>query len=218
MFIASMSSQDQNDLGSFEVLLAAIALLMGLAAASWHIYRSNLRRLFLKIQDSTRQCRQMEARLAEAFGYIGAVNVEFKEIESILCRIERYPQSKRELQQLLNDFVQRAMVIAGSAWVVCRIIDKRNFRTLKEAVQHRAGDPGPSSPISNRSLIEKKAVNGFSLVQTGAKNLPIRTSFVFPVKCLSTQDRILLSAIAGEIEMLFIIFQSGGVRRFQPEV
>jgi len=195
----------------------AIVLLMGLSAVSWRVYRRHLQRLTLKMQDSTRLCRRLETRLADAFGYIGTVNVELGEIETILCKVERYPQSRSEFQRLLNDFAQRAMVIAGTQWAVVRIIDGRNFKTLKEAVGHRAGTRRPSNPISNRCLVEGRAIEGISAVQTGADNLPIRTTVVIPVHGIPAQDRILISAIAGEIEMLFIIFESGFVTRFQPD-
>lgn len=194
----------------------AIVLLMGISAASWRIYRRHLQRLTLEIQDSTRLCRRLETRLADAFGYIGTVNVELGEIESILCKVERYPQSRSEFQRLLNDFAQRAMVIAGTKWAAVRIIDGRSFKTIKEAVQHRAGTHRPSNKISNRCLVEGRAIEGVSAVQTGAGNLPIRTAVVLPVQGIPAQDRILISAIAGEIERLFIIFESGFVFRFQP--
>ncbi len=193
----------------------AIILLMGLSAASWRIYRRQLQRLIREMQDSTRLCRRLETRLADAFGYIGTVNVEIKEIESSLCQLRRYPASRKEFQGLLRDLAQRAMVIAGSEWAIVRVMDRRNFRTLREAVQQRAGSPRPAIAISNRSLVENPGVEGFSVVKTGAENLPLRTALVFPVKRLQTQDRILVSAIAGEIEMLFLIFQSEAVTGFQ---
>ena len=36
------------------------------------------------------------SRLTEAFNYIGTVNVELQAVQSFLCGIEHYPQTRRE--------------------------------------------------------------------------------------------------------------------------
>ncbi len=194
--------------------MLAIALLLGLAAAASRLYRQKVKRLSLKVQAEALKQEQLKDRLAEAFGYIGAVNVEIGQIDSILRRVERYPTSKREFQELLNDFTLRAMVIAGTQWALVRIIDTRRFRTVKEALQKRPGTRPPRIVIGNRALVEGEGVDGCCTVGTGADNLSIRTRLAFPVDRFRAQERILLSMIAGEIEMLYLIFESGVVARF----
>ena len=193
----------------------AIVLLLVLAAAGSRLYRKELRRYSLKIQTATRLRERLEERLADAFGYIGAVNVEIGEILPVLCRVEQYPQSRKQFQEHLDDLTRRAMVIAAADWGVVRIADIRNLRTLKEARQSRAGTRCAAGLISNRALIEDRRLDGHTVVGTRAKNLPFRTFLVFPAPQLQTRDRILLSAIAGEIEMLFLIYASGFVSQFQ---
>jgi hypothetical protein len=198
------------------VEMLAIALLMGLAAASSRLYQQKLKRLSLKMQALDRLRERLEDSLADAFDYIGAVNVEIGEIRSILGRIRRYPQTKKEFQALLNEYTLRAMVIAGSPWALVRIIDTHRHRTLKEAVQKRPGVRLPTAVIGNRALVDGQKIEGVFTAGTGANNLPIRTFVVFPVDSLRAQEQILVSAIAGEIEMLFLIFTSGCVSRLRP--
>jgi hypothetical protein len=197
--------------------MLAIALLMGLAAAASRLYQQKLKRLSAAVQAEARQREQLSDRLAEAFGYIGAVNVEIGQIDSLLRRGERYPTSKRELQRLLSDFTLRAMVIAGAPWALVRIIDTRRLRTVKEAFQHRPGTRRPGMVIGNKALVEGGGLHGCCIVGTCADNLSIRTCMAFPVSRLRAQERILIATIAGEIERLYLIFESGVVSRFQPE-
>ena len=42
------------------------------------------------------------SRLADAFKYIGTVNVEIQEIQSVLNGLNCYPQSKKEFRRCLN--------------------------------------------------------------------------------------------------------------------
>ncbi|MGD8368480.1 MAG: hypothetical protein PVG78_12635 [Desulfobacterales bacterium] len=195
--------------------MLAIAALMLLAAASSRLYQHKLKRLSREVRRSDRLREQLEERLADAFGYIGTLNVEIGEIESVLRRVERYPTGKREFQALLNDFALRAMVIAGAPWALVRIIDIHRFRTVKEGVQKRPGVRLPSVEIGNRALVEGRKIDGFCIVGTGADNLSIRTILTFPVDHLRSQERILLSVIAGQIEMLYLIFESSSVSRLQ---
>jgi hypothetical protein len=48
------------------------------------------------------------SRLAEAFRYIGRVNVEIQEIESALCGVAFYPQSKKEFRALVDKLASKA--------------------------------------------------------------------------------------------------------------
>jgi uncharacterized protein YeeX (DUF496 family) len=57
---------------------------------------------------------KLVSRLTEAFRYIGRVNVEIQEIESVLCGVAFYPQSKREFRRLVDQMASRAMTIAAA--------------------------------------------------------------------------------------------------------
>ena len=87
---------------------------------------------------------RLMSRLAEAFSYIGIVNVELQEIQSIFCGIERYPQTKREFKRFIDHLVAKAMTVARTPWVVIRMISRCNGRTVKE---YSACAPKKSSSI-----------------------------------------------------------------------
>ncbi len=203
-------------IGQDIVEMLLIAVLISLSAATWRLYRKMLRRYSLKMEATARSRRHLEDRLADAFGYIGTVNVELREIESIMCRVRRYPQTRKEFQELLTEFVEKAMVIARAPWAAVRIVDRENFRTLKEAVQKRPGARSAVCSISNRALVEGKKIDGCTVIATCIENLSIKTACVFPASELAQQEQALIEAIAGEIEMLFIIFESDFVSRLEP--
>ena len=75
---------------------------------------------------------RLVSRLAEAINYIGVVNVELQEIQSILCGVERYPQTKREFKQFIDHLAAKTMTIAGTPWIVIRMINRYNGRMVRE--------------------------------------------------------------------------------------
>jgi uncharacterized protein YeeX (DUF496 family) len=82
---------------------------------------------------------KLVSRLTEAFRYIGRVNVEIQEIESVLCGVAFYPQSKREFRRLVDRLALRAMTIAAAPWLVVRMVDRHSGQTVNE---HAVGHPG----------------------------------------------------------------------------
>jgi hypothetical protein len=149
------------------------------------------------------------SRLTEAFSYIGTVNVEIKEIESILCGVAHYPQTKREFKQLLDHLATKIMAVAGTAWVAIRIISRSSGRTVKEhAVESREGVM-PSSTMGNREILEGRQVQGFRAIRAGRKNLDLLTVCILPMVLLSEEDIVLITAIANQIEMLFMLHRAG---------
>ncbi|MEJ2660630.1 MAG: hypothetical protein P8Z73_07905 [Desulfobacteraceae bacterium] len=90
---------------------------------------------------------RLMSRLSDAFGYIGAVNVEIKEIQSIICGVSHYPQTKREFKQLLDQLGGKAMAVAGASWIVIRMISRCSGRTVKEHFVETRKGALPSATI-----------------------------------------------------------------------
>ncbi len=155
---------------------------------------------------------KLVSRLAEAFQYIGRVNVEIQEIESVLGGVAFYPQSKKEFRALVDKLALKAMTIAAAPWLVVRIIDRDSGQTVNEhAVQH-PGTMLPSVTMGNRAILDGARIDGLHIIGPRQQNLDLLTVMIFPAAILSNEKNILLAAILNQIEMLFILYRAGCIK------
>jgi len=152
---------------------------------------------------------RLVSRLVVASRYIGTVNVELQEIHSILCGVERYPQTKREFKQLIDHLAAKAMTVAGTAWVVIRMISRCNGRTVKEYTIVRPKGVLPTVTMGNREILEDRYVEGLSKISSRQKNLDLLTVCILPTIMLSEEENFMITAITNQIEMLFMLYRAG---------
>jgi len=158
------------------------------------------------------------SRLAEAFRYIGKVNVEIQEIESALCGVAFYPQSKKEFRGLIDKLALKAMTIAVAPWLVVRMIDRDSGQTVNEhAVQHPGTTP-PSVTMGNRAILDGAGIDGLLTIGPRQQNLDLLTVMVLPAATLSKEKNILLAAILNQIEMHFILYRAGCIKPKQSGI
>ena len=152
---------------------------------------------------------RLMSRLGDAFSYIGTVNVEIKEIESIICGAEHYPQTKKEFKQLLDQMGGKVMAVAGAPWLVVRMINRCSGRTVKEHFVEAHKGALPPATIGNREILEGRRVDGFRAIGPRQQNLDLLTVCILPATPLSEEDIVLITAIANQIEMMFLIYRDG---------
>lgn len=172
-------------------------------------FKHTLKAHELEVSRAGEEKSRLVSRLAEAFSYIGTVNVELHEIQSIFCGIEHYPQSKREFKLLVDHLASKAMTIAGTPWVVIRIISRCNGRTVKEYNAMRPKIVLPLACIGNREIIEDRPVKGLRKIASCQKNLDLLTVCILPAKHFSEEENILITAVTSQIEMLFLLYRAG---------
>ena len=203
----SLSSKFIIEEETFESTL--IIVLFGVSYFIWRAYRSSLKSYWRMADRAAKEKSTMVSRLAEAFAYIGTVNVEIQEIQSILSGFEHYPQTKKELKQILNHLGAKAMAVAGAPWIVVRIIDRFCGRTIKEYAIERKKGVLPSTTLGNRAILEGHAAEGLVTICSRQKNLDLMTACIFPGDHLSEEQHLLLTATTNQIEMFFLLERSG---------
>jgi hypothetical protein len=159
---------------------------------------------------------RMGSMLADAFRYIGTVNVELQEIESVLCGVTRYPESKREFRQTVDELSAKAMTIASVPWIGVRMIDRHSGQTINEHSAQRPQVERPSATMGNRAILDGLTVKGLQTVSTCQRNLDFLTVFILPRTTISKEETVLLTAILNQIEMLFILYRTGGIKQMLP--
>jgi len=182
---------------TLEALL--IAILLGLAYTVHRAYRRELENL-----------KKSNAGLiishAEAFKYIGKVNIQLQELQAIFSGFQWYPETKTEFHRILSSAASNVRRIVNADWILIRIINQNNFRTITEHWDLTSETPYPNIRISNRALVDGQTIASFSIVCSHKNNLAVNVVFIIPIKTLTREEKILVEAIAGELEKLFIIF------------
>jgi hypothetical protein len=136
------------------------------------------------------------------------MNVQMLEIKSIFNTIDKYPETKEGLKKAFNFFGERVIGIVNSDWVLFRIIDFNNLRTICEHFGTRQGTEYGYPHVSNKMIVEKQPVLPYSYVISDPKNLNILVFCVMAIDKISNDQQIFIQAIINEITKLFVILNS----------
>ncbi len=170
-------------------------------------FRNTLKAYGRLVNRASQDKSKLVSRLAEAFNYIGTVNVEIQQLNSAVCGVVHYPQTKREFKQLLDDMSVKAMAIAGTPWLVIRMIHRNGGHTINELSVQRPDAELPSATIGNRAILEHRMVEDFQIIGTRQKNLDLQTVCILPMFHASEEQIVLITAIVNQIEMFYLLYR-----------
>jgi hypothetical protein len=194
------------------------ALILALFGISFLLLIRIMRRLEAyreAIDSAVIEKSKLVARLADAFRYIGKVNVEIQEIESALCGVAFYPQSKKEFRAIIHQLALKALAISTAPWLIVRMIDRQSGRTVSEHGVHHPGETIPAVTLGNRAILDDVRIDAYQIVGPRQNNLDLLTVMIFAGTAISKEQTILLAAILNQIEMLFILYRSGCIKPVQ---
>lgn len=186
-----------------------IAILLGLSLLIQRYYKREVDLHKKQLEKINNDKKQTEEKLNDAFSYIGKVNVQIQEIKSIFNKDFKYPKTKTELKKTLHYFSERALGIVNVDWVLIRIIDSVNQKTISEHLKTRGDVTLQEYPhISNKTIIEGQSDSSSTVITSHPENMNIISCCIFPGNNISNEQRNLIEAIVSQIIMLFIIFES----------
>jgi len=152
--------------------------------------------------------KKVENRLIVSDQYIGKVNVQIQEIKSIFNSIDTYPVTKNDFKKTFRIYGVRILGIVKSNWVLIRIINCNNQRTISEHFESIADFTEPYPHISNKKILEDQPLESNTLVIYNSKNLNILVFCIMPVEKISEDERTFIQAILDELTKLFVIINS----------
>jgi hypothetical protein len=101
------------------------------------------------------------------------------------------------------------MTVAGTHWIVIRMISRCSGRTVKEYAIERRKGVLPSVSMGNRELLEGRYIEGLRTISSRQKNLDLLTVCIIPTIPFPEEKINLIAAITNQIEMLFILYRTG---------
>ncbi|MDD5290448.1 MAG: hypothetical protein PHT40_04655 [Patescibacteria group bacterium] len=185
-----------------------IVLLLAVSYAAYYFYKKELIRKTKEIEKLEEGKKNLGGQLTDAFKYIGAVNVQIEQIRSVFSSVKKYPESKKDFKNILNFLAERVLGIVSADWVVLRIIDLTEQKTLSECVQARGETVLLKHEISNRALVNGEPIDSYSVVASNQKSLSVKVFCVLPIAKITADQEVLIKAIVNQLDMLFVIFTS----------
>lgn len=173
-----------------------------------NLYKHEVIRHKELIKKINKDKQKIENRLSASDQYIGMINVQIQEINSIYNGIDNYPTSKTELKNTFKYFGLKILGIIHSDWVLIRIVNCNTLRTIGEHFEKRESITINYPHISNKMIIENQQIQSYTSIIYHPKNLNILVFCIFPVEKISTDERIFIQAIVDEITKLYVIINS----------
>lgn len=155
-----------------------------------------------------RELKASYMRSNELINYIGNINVQIQQIESIFCDIEKYPENKRDLRYVQKIMADKILGAVNADWVIFRILEKSTSKTLSEYAQARGKALLLKYEVSNRDLLDDKPDKNYAVIRTGQENFNIRTFCVLSDNNLDKNQKMLVRKIVNDLEMLYLIYSS----------
>ena len=186
----------------FIIILLLIAYILS------NIYKKEMKKYREQTRRLIRDNCDLSSKLDDAFKYIGGVNVQIEQIRSIFCGLRRYPTTEKAFKKDLMLFARKILEIVNADWVMIRIISQDNLRTIKDHLESRKNVNFKCKGISNKAIVAKRPIEGYSIVTSSHYNSVIMGVCVFPKKSLTVEETILVEATTNQIEMLYLIYLS----------
>lgn len=144
----------------------------------------------------------------ESLNYIGNINLQISHIKSIFNQMKKYPENKNDFKDAIKFLANKALGIVGVDWILFRIIEIENTKTLAEHFQARGKVTLVRYEVSNKSLVQYKACQGCSVIQSDQENFDMQAFCVLPTEKISEEQKIMLKAIVNNLAMIYLIFTS----------
>ena len=175
-----------------EVAMIATSLLL-----SWIIYKAH-----------KREVEKNKDKLDSLVSHIGKVNLQIENLKSLYDDINKYPESKVDLKNLFKSLGKKILGIVNVDWVLFRIVETDDLRSLIEHCEAREKFVVLKYQIGNKELVENNPISGMTVLSSNQKNLNVKAFCVLPTEGISDHQRVLVMPIINSLEMLYIIFAS----------
>ena len=185
-----------------------IAMLFAIAGAMFALYRREIRSLQRQLGRISGTNVALKDRLTDAFRYIGTVNVQLQQIHAVFADVIRYPENRSEFKRLLGQTASKVLCTVDKNWMLIRIIDRGSLNTRFEHWETRRGATLSVGRISNRAALDTNPLSSVEVVRSHGTNSAATAVCVFPLPRLNWEERVLMEAVAAEVEMIYTVFAS----------
>lgn len=188
--------------GTLLIILFLLSILLSV------LYKQELTRQHNIIKLKEAEHKTTLEKLDESFRYIGKINIQIKEIVSLLNTSYSYLDTENNFKKVLMLFCDRVLNVVNVDWVLFRIIDIDSKKTITERFQTREGVSRQFPQLNNKIIVENQISPEITSIVSNKSNLNIVISCNLPIVQLQSDQRKIIEAFVNQLSMLFIIFNS----------
>lgn len=194
-FRLGLLSEEISEVSLIIFLFLLIGLLFGFYSRELNKYK--------------KQQEDLEERLRETFKYIGSINLQIEEMKKVFSRVNKYPESKKDVQALFVHTAERILGIINVDWVLIKMVDIKNGNNLHEYFISRGNKKVAKVKVDNKELLTGDCSFGqCSIIKSNQENFNIKAFCILPNVSKNDNQEFLINSIINQLEMLFIIFNS----------
>lgn len=151
----------------------------------------------------------LEERLQETFKYIGSVNLQIEEMRHSFSNFKKYPENKKDIKTVFSYFSEKILGMVNADWVILRVIDTNNLKTLREERFFRNNKKNNTNKFDNADILKGKCeVEDCSITKSDQEGFYIKTVCILPIDLKNSDQEFLIKSMINQLEMLFIVFSA----------
>ncbi len=156
-----------------------------------------------------REIKKRESNLKEIWEHVGKVNLTVERFQEAFFDLQKYPENKKDFQQLLATMAEKVLGIVNCSVVLFRILEMENMRTLSEYMQSRASQEEKERiQVGNKDLFKEKRKKGYEIISSSAKNATVKAFCVIQSPPLNENQKLFMKKIVNDLAMFYLIFSS----------
>ncbi|MFC1678476.1 hypothetical protein ACFLZ9_01920 [Patescibacteria group bacterium] len=187
---------------------ALIISLLLITYITFRFYKKSIVDHINEIKSLEQKKKSLEEQLEDSLRYIGRVNVQIQEIQSLFAATKKFPENKKDFRNILKFNCEKILGIINVDWVIIRIINPDNYNTLSEHNEARGSAVLLKHELSNKEIVNNELQKNLCITCSDQDNLTIKVFCVLPAKKISNEQDALVKTILNQLEMLFVVFTS----------
>ncbi len=158
----------------------------------------------------------LEERLQETFKYIGSINLQMEEMRRSFSNFKKYPESKKDIKTVFSYFSEKILSMINAEWVILRVIDANNLKTLREEKFFRNNKKIDTNKFDNAEILKGRCGDDHcSITKSDQEGFYIKTFCILPVDLKNSDQEFFIKSIINQLEMLFIVFSALGKKNYK---
>jgi len=160
-----------------------------------------------------KEIEKREKNLNEAWKHVGKVNLTIEKFQEAFFDLDKYPESKKDFQKLLSVMAEKILGIVNCSFVMFRVLETENLRTLSEHTKTRLTLKENKIQLGNKDLIEGNGNGRYKIISSSAKNTKIKAFCVIQSSSLDENQKIFVQKIVNDLATFYLVFSSEYYRR-----
>lgn len=160
-----------------------------------------------------REVNKRENTLQNLYKEFGKINIQISQINDVFANDNKLPKSKNDFKKILKEVSKKMLAIVPDDWVIIRIVDLENERTLAESAKARGDVVVIQHKVSNHDLVQNAKIDKCVTFASNSQDITIKTFCIFPATKHDSTTEVFITSVLNYIDMMYVIFSSSKFKK-----